>query len=147
MNKLIITVFSVMLLLFQSLMAFSAPYAEASEFIFVANRSVAQDTLTKDEIKYIYLGRKKKWDDGSQITFAVFQSKIYQQDFVLDLTGKTSEQFRHYWQQNVFTGNGQMPPVFDNPQNLIDFISKKEGSIGYVPAGIQTGDLKRIEIR
>jgi hypothetical protein len=41
-------------------MAFSAPYAEASEFIFVANRSVAQDTLTKDEIKYIYLGRKEK---------------------------------------------------------------------------------------
>ncbi len=147
MKKKILSIFPGLFLLFQCFLAFPVSAASAAEFIFIANRSIMQSHLAKDEIRYIYLGRKKQWDDGSKITFVVLKSKMYYQNFLLDFLGKTPEQFNHYWQQNVFTGNGQMPPAFDNAKDVLDFISKNEGSMGYVPEGVHIGDLKKIEIR
>lgn len=118
----------------------------AADIIIVANKNVKQSQLSKDEIKFIFLGRKKKWDDDARIIFVVYKSKDYQEEFMQDFLGRTPEQFDHYWKQNVFTGNGQMPTVFDKTEDLVDFISNTEASIGYLPSDAHIGNLKIIKI-
>ncbi|WP_027358375.1 hypothetical protein [Desulforegula conservatrix] len=119
----------------------------AAELIIVANRNIKQNEISKDEIKFIYLGRKKKWDDDSRITFVVLRSKLYQEEFMTNFLGKTPEQFDHYWKQNVFTGNGQTPITFENIKDLVDFIANRDGSVGYVPEDANIGNLKILKIK
>lgn len=119
----------------------------AAELIIVANRNIKQNEISKDEIKFIYLGRKKKWDDDSRITFVVLRSKLYQEKFMTNFLGKTPEQFDHYWKQNVFTGNGQTPITIENIKDLVDFIANRDGSVGYVPDDANIGNLKILKIK
>ncbi len=61
--------------------------------------------------------------------------------------GKSFDQFNNYWKQQVFTGNGQMPKAFDNVKDLVDYVSKTDGAVGYLSSDTPAADLKKLEVK
>lgn len=121
--------------------------AVAGELIVVANKNVKDVKLSKDDVKDIFLGKKTEWSDSSKISFVILKNKQDEEDFMKNYVGKSFDQFNNYWKQQVFTGNGQMPKSFDNVKDMIDYVSKTDGAVGYLSTDASPAELKKLEVK
>lgn len=119
----------------------------AGDVVLVVNSSVPDQTLTKDEVKAIYLGEKTKWSDNSRITFVVLKTPEVMDSFMRQFVGKSSFQFDNYWKYQTFTGKGSPPRSFDNVEDLIDFVGKTPGAIGYASQDTPLNSSKKISVQ
>ncbi len=105
--------------------------AAEDEMVIVVHPDVA-DTLKKDEIKQIFLGKKTQWSDNSGVTFVLLDDNDTLNAFLKTYIGKSPDQFKNYWKKQVFTGKGKMPKAFDSPAELMKFLSENHGSISFM---------------
>ena len=111
----------------------AAPSAAASEkFALVGNKDVP-DTLDKEDIKQIFLGKRTFWDRDRQITFVIFSKEGIFNAFLKVYIGKTMDQYKNYWKKQVFTGKGRMPKAFEQSSDLSAYVAETSGAIGFLP--------------
>ncbi len=106
--------------------------AEAMDVVIVANKDVKETELTKKDIQTIFLGKKAKWGDKSKIVIVTQGKGKTHVSFLKNLVSKTSAQFANYWKKLVFTGKGKMPKSFKTEKDLLTFVAKTKGAVGYV---------------
>ncbi len=118
-----------------------------AEIFLIANRDVPIDELTKNEIKDIFLGNIKKWKNGSKILFAVMYKTDIHKKFAREYTHKSTSQFKNYWRNKVFIGEGRMPAICKNAADLVTFVSKTKGSIAYINENPSNDHVKLIKVK
>ncbi len=126
---LLIIVFVGLCLLFPGTLLKGFVYADV---VIIGNNAIISDTLTKREVKKIFLGKKKNWADNKEIEFVVLDKSAVHKEFIRKYTQKSTSQFKMYWKQQVFTGKGSTPKSFKNEKNLIDYVADTEGAVGYI---------------
>jgi len=124
-----------------------APQASAQEVKIVAHPDISRSTLSRDEIRQIFLGRKTQWDDGNQrVHFVVLKEGDTHETFVRQFVGKTPSQFSNYWKKMIFTGKGRAPQSFATPEDVVALVAETAGAVGYVPPETDTPGVKIISI-
>ncbi|HPW68782.1 MAG: substrate-binding domain-containing protein [Deltaproteobacteria bacterium] len=118
----------------------------ASEVMVVANDSVPVESLSRDAVQEIFLGRKTRWSDGQKIVLATLKEGDDHRDFLRMYVGKTPHQFQNYWKSQVFTGRGKAPDAFTSPDELAEFVANTPGAIGYLPQRAYQNQLKILMI-
>jgi len=108
-----------------------------SEALVVANSSLPGDSLSQQDIRAIFLG-KKSGVAGQNVVIVTLDGGDVHKDFLKSEVGKTPSQFSSHWKKIVFTGKGKMPKSFKTEEELLAFISNTKGGIGYVGAGAST---------
>lgn len=121
--------------------------ATAGEMVVIGNPSVSTSELRKQDIKYIFLGVKTKWDDGSDIVFVIQKDYNAHADFLKTYIHKTTFQFANYWKKQIFTGKGFFPQTLLDDQEIIKFVSSTNGAIGYVSSSVNLSKVKTIRIK
>lgn len=109
--------------------------------MIIVNSSVGQDTLSKDEVSKIFLGKHLSWADGSKINMGYQINTNSNTIFFNKIIGKKFKKFKKYWLKKVFSGNGTPPKTFDNSDKAVNFVKSTSGSISYIdvataPAGV-----------
>jgi ABC-type phosphate transport system substrate-binding protein len=112
--------------------AFAAP-AMAEETVIVHGGLAVAD-LSEDDLKDYYLGKKASWPDGSKVVVVVLKDGPSHEKLMGKL-GKSSSQFTTGWKKLVFTGKGAMPEQVGSEDDLVAFVAKTPGAIGYADAG------------
>lgn len=139
-----------MLLLFAAITALAQlaqPVPAQSETIFViANPNVPDSTLTQSELQNIYLGKKDKWSDNQKINFTDLSSGPCHEAFIQQYVNRTDFQFQNYWKKQIFTGQGQPPRGFDAEADLIDYVSRTSGAIGFTCTQPDAGKVKILTV-
>ncbi len=136
----------IMLLLFRN--SGAAQYVYADGIIFVANASVPVDSLTHTEIKNIYMGKIKLWENGDKIILAYSSKESSQKLFLKKYLKKTPSQFVNYWRNLMFTGKASsIPKGITDEDELIKYIATQKGAIGYVSSVEQTDGIKTISVK
>jgi len=106
-------------------------FAAEDAVVIVTNPEVT-DSLNKDEIKQIFLGKKTQWKDNSSIIFILPDNDQLLIDFLKTFIGKSPEQFENYWKKQVFTGKGKMPKVIRTTAELTAFVAENKGTITFM---------------
>lgn len=119
----------------------------AEDTVVIGNPSVAVSALKRQEVKYIFLGKKTKWDDGSKIIFVTRKDGDTHEMFLEDYIRKSPFQYSNYWRKQVFTGKGSSPQRLENDQAVIKFVGETSGAIGYVSAGTDLNNVKTIRVK
>lgn len=122
-------------------------FAIAGDVIFIGHQQNQATSLNKQELKYIFLGQMREWNDGSTIVFALLEGGPAHEHFLDSYIGKSTFQFSNYWRKQVFTGKGTMPKSFQNDQDMIKFVSETRGAIGYVSSGTSLKNVKTVRIK
>ena len=52
-----------------------------------------------------------------------------------------------YWQQRIFSGHDVPPPELDSDDDVVTYVLKHEGAIGYVAGGANLNGAKVLGIR
>ena len=142
--RLILTVF------IGTLFAFPHPEwsaaAAASGLQIIVNNAVPDDSLTKTDIRQIFLGQQSQWSDGNRISIVTSDQNDLNRDFLDNYVGRTPAQFSNYWKKLVFTGKGRMPRSFKTDKSLIEHVAATEGAIGYISAEEKPDGVKVITV-
>ena len=125
----------------------AATLCRAQDVSFIANKETKVTSITADDAKNIMLGNKQKFDDGSLLKLAILTEGPVHEKVVRDYTQRSSDQFEKYWKKLVFSGKGIMPEQFKSDSEMIDFVSKTPGAIGYVAKASVTPAVVAIEVK
>jgi hypothetical protein len=119
----------------------------AAELQMVANPSVHSTSVTVGDLKDVYIGGKKSLPDGSSVEPILAETGPAHDAFLKDVLGKSDQALRNYFKTLVFTGKGGMPKSFASDADILKYIAKTPGAIGYVSSGSDTAGVKKIAIK
>jgi ABC-type phosphate transport system substrate-binding protein len=119
----------------------------AGDIVIVANPEAGVDSLSKSDLESIMLGKKKKWDSGTKIKIAILKAGDTHEAFTKEYTGKTASQFKSYWKKLVFTGEGIQPKSFKTEDELVAYVAKTKGAVGYISSGTGTDGVTSVTIQ
>jgi hypothetical protein len=123
-----------------------ASSAAASDVKVIANSSVKVSQVSPAELKSIFWKTKTSLDDGSHVEPVLLKSGGAHEAFVKQYTGKTTAGLETYYRSLVFTGKGAMPKRFASEAEVVEYVTKTKGAIGYVSGEASTEGVKILEV-
>jgi len=67
--------------------------------------------------------------------------------FVKEYLGKTDSALQTYYRSLVFTGKASMPKTLGADADVVAYVAKTKGAIGYVSSGANTVGVKILEVK
>lgn len=114
--------------------------------VVVANSSVSVESIAPDDLREIFLGTQHSLSDGSKVTPVLLKGGPTHELFLKSYLGKSVEGFRTWWLQVVFTGQGLLPKTFVSETELVDYVGRTRGAVGYATRGSVRGSVKYISV-
>jgi ABC-type phosphate transport system substrate-binding protein len=137
-KTLIITI--MMILLFSLVL-------HSKEISIIVNKSNKIITLKQFEVKKIFTGRKRSWENGNRIIVVIFKKGKAHTDFLKKFIKKNSTQFSILWKKLIFTGQAPLLKYVKTQSEMINQIKTQVNAIGYVFKDDLVKEVKDLYIR
>lgn len=130
--------------LFPAIKSPAGEIARGSTFQVIVNRSNATSELTRAEVSAIFMKRIRSWRDGSEILPVDQPARsALREAFSRGIHEKGTAFVSRYWQRLIFAGRDIPPPELPSDEEVMAFVAKNQGAVGYVSAGVDlTDDVK-----
>lgn len=119
----------------------------AADVKVIANPSVGAASVSADELKGVFLATKSSLSDGSHVEPVLEKDGPAHEAFLKEYIGKTDSAFETYYRSLVFTGKASMPKTTASDADMVAYVAKTKGAIGYVSAGAATAGVKTLEVK
>lgn len=95
-------------------------------------------TMTKSLARAIFAGRMRTWPNGNPIRIVIMpEDKEVHEHFCRNILDVFPRQLRRSWDRGIYSGISEGPTIFDSEREILDFVSKNPGAIGYINSSIQ----------
>ncbi|PWT99027.1 MAG: hypothetical protein C5B51_27985 [Terriglobia bacterium] len=121
--------------------------ANAADLKIIANPSVSASSLSSDELKGVFLATKTSLGDGSHVEPVLEKGGPVHESFLKTYLGKTDNALETYYRSLVFTGKGSMPKTVAGDADVVEYVAKTKGAIGYVGSGANIAGVKTLEVK
>ncbi len=118
-------------------------FAEDS-YKVVVNSGNSAGSLPKEKVAAYFLKKETRWSDGSKVAVVDRDpGAAVRAAFSKTVLGKDVAAVKSYWQRLLFSGKETPPAELDSDREVIEFVAKSPGGIGYVsaatdlPAGVK----------
>lgn len=122
-------------------------FALAADVKVIANPSVKASAISSEEIKGVFLETKTSLSDGSRVQPALLKSGAAHEAFVRQYVGKTEVALETYYRSLVFTGRGLIPTALASDAEMVSYVAKTKGAVGYVSVGATVAGVKTLEVK
>lgn len=115
----------------------SVPEIRADEpYQIVVNAANPTGSLSKEKLAAYFLKKETRWGDGSKVAVVDrAPGAAVRAAFSKSVLAKDVAAVKSYWQRLLFSGKETPPPELDSDREVMDFVAKTPGGIGYVAAG------------
>lgn len=121
--------------------------ATAADFKVIANLSVGASSVSAADIKGVFLSTKTSFSDGSHVEPVLDKGGPTHEAFLKEYLGKTDAALQAYYRTLVFTGKGSMPKTLGADAEIVAYVAKTRGAVGYVSVGVSTGGVKTLDVK
>ena len=121
--------------------------ASAAEVRVIANSSVGASSVSADDLKGVFLATKTSLSDGSHVEPVLAKSGAAHEAFLKEYLGKSDAALQTYYRSLVFTGKASMPKTLAGDAEIVAYVAKTKGAIGYVSAGASVAGVKTLEVK
>ena len=142
----IVLISIVLMILVTSIFLTSKNTYAVSEVVFIVNTSVETKSLSKSDIKEIFLGEKITWDNGNEIVIAVIDDSTIHELFTRTYLKKSAVQFLRYWRNQVFCGKGSLPKYLKSEKEMLQFVADTKNALGYISSETSAEGVKVMNI-
>jgi len=112
----------------------------------IANPSVTPSEISSDDLKAVFLAVKTSIG-GSQVEPVLGKSGRAHDVFLKSFLGKSDATLTAYFRGLVFTGKASMPKVCDSDADIVAYVAKTKGAVGYIGAGVVAQGTKTLAIK
>lgn len=135
------------LLIAAALGSLVAASAQAGDVKVIANESVKASAVSSDELKGVFLATRTSLSDGSHVEPVLMKAGAAHEAFLKQYVGKTGNALETYYRSLVFTGKGSMPKTLASDAEVVEYVAKTKGAIGYVSGDAGTDGVKVLEVK
>src|ERR1035437_2686837 len=125
---------------------FGSVFALAGDVKVIANASVRADSITVAELRSVFLEDKRSLRDDSHVEPVLAKSGAADDAFLREYVGTSDDALRTHYRTLVFTGTGAMPKFLDSDAEIINYVAKTKGAIGYVSSDFPAEGVKVLTI-
>jgi hypothetical protein len=118
----------------------------AADVKVIANPSVKISKISSEDLKSVFLVMKTSLADGSHVEPVLLKSGSVHDTFVREYIGKTAAGLENYYRSLLFAGKGTMPKMLRSDAEMLEYVRKTRGAIGYVSSGENTEGVKLLEV-
>jgi ABC-type phosphate transport system substrate-binding protein len=134
------------LLAVTALMIPAAVQLHAADFKVIANPAVTVSSVSADDLKAVFLGTKTSLGD-THVVPVLEKSGSAHEAFLKECVGKSDAALSTYYRSLVFTGKGSIPKTLASDAEVVEYVSRTKGAIGYVGASTAPAGVKTIDVR
>jgi len=128
-------------------LTFGAAAATAADFKVIANPGIKVNEISANDLKEVFLATKTSLSDGTHVEPVWEKGGATHEAFLKEYVGKTDAAVGTYYRSLVFTGKASMPKSFASDADVVAYVEKTKGAIGYVASATSTGDTKVLEVK
>jgi ABC-type phosphate transport system substrate-binding protein len=127
--------------------AVSAP-AEVPAYVVIVNPGNRNQSLARKFVADAFLKKTSRWPNGETIRPVDLSSESGARErFSQDVLKRSVAAVRSYWQQSIFAGRDVPPPELASDEEIVRYVLKHGGAIGYVSGGANLGETKVVKIQ
>jgi hypothetical protein len=124
----------------------AASPASAAGFKVIANPSVKASDISIDDLNDVFLAIRTSLPDGSPVEPVLARAGSAHDAFLKDL-GKSGSALSTYYRSLVFTGKAGMPKICGSDAEVIAYVAKTKGAVGYVSAEARAPGTKTLGLK
>jgi len=111
----------------------------------IANPSVGASGISPEDLKAVFLAVKTTIG-GTEVEPVLAKSGRAHEVFLKTYLGKSDATLIAYFRGLVFTGKASMPKVCDSDAEIVAYVGRTRGAVGYVGAGVAAQGTKTLVI-
>jgi len=117
-------------------------------FQVIVNPQSSVTSLERRFVEDAFLKKVKTWSGGELIRPVDLEpGSPIRRRFTEEVLRRPVAAVRAYWQQRIFSGRDVPPPELDGDQQVIDYVMKYSGAIGYVSGSAVVSGPRVIAVR
>jgi ABC-type phosphate transport system substrate-binding protein len=124
-----------------------AATAAGADVKIIASAGVGASSVSIDELKAVFLGTRATLGDGSHVEPVLLKSGPAHEAFLKEYLGKSAAALETYYRSLVFSGKGSMPKMFASEEEVVAYVEKSKGAIGYVGAATASASAKVLAVK
>jgi len=127
----------------------SVSWKDNSSLVVIVNSHNSTDKLTKSEVKLIYLRKiTKRWNSINKNIVPVDRkdSPDIRKDFLNTVLGMTDDELERYFTEQTYKYEDLPPIQLSSDAEVIDFVGKNIGAIGYVSINSVSSDNSSVKV-
>ncbi|MGA7446408.1 MAG: TonB family protein [Terriglobales bacterium] len=118
----------------------------AADIKVVANPSVKADFISVGELRGVFLAETNKLNDGSRVEPVFEREGPVHEAFLQDFLRQTTSSLRNHYGELVFTGKASMPRSFNSDAEVLAYVARTRGAIGYVSSTAALNGVKALTV-
>jgi len=110
--------------------------AEPAQFVLIVNAENPASSASRSAISNLFLKRTGEWKKGpkAQPVDLLEASKV-RDAFSRRILGRRASDVEQFWQTEIFSGHNIPPPKKVSEAEVVSYVAKRLGAIGYVSPG------------
>lgn len=138
MKKILLTV----------LMLSFARVAQAQDFIVIVNEANPSPGISSTELGRVFQKQATRWSNGlTTEPVDLAEGSMLRERFTRTVFARSTAQIKAWWQSQMFSGRGVPPAELATEAQVIEFVQRNGGAIGYVSAGTRLPEgVKRLPV-
>jgi TonB family protein len=124
----------------------AAVHFMAADIRVIANPSVKTNTISAKELRGVFLLQRKILKDGSAVEPVLQKSGSTHERFLHEFLNRDGEEMNIYYQGLVFTGKASVPKQLNSDAEVVAYVARTRGAIGYTSDGSSTEGVKILTV-
>ncbi len=120
--------------------------ALAADVKVIANPSVSATSVSSGDLQSVFLLDKDSLG-GSHVEPVLVKGGAAHEAFLKTYLGKNDSALQAFYRSLVFTGKASMPKSVANDAEVVSYVAKTKGAIGYVSSSTAADGVKTLEVK
>ena len=116
-----------------------------AEVKVIANGSVKAEMISANEVKSVFLEEYSSLN-GNHVEPVLEKDGPVHEAFLREYVGGTDDELQSYYRALVFSGRGSMPKQLGSDAEVVAYVARTKGAIGYVSSETAVEDVKTLTI-
>lgn len=122
--------------------------ADGPAYRVIVHPSNAATAVDRDFLADAFLKKVSEWPNGRALRPVDLRTdSAVRAAFVSDVLRRSIAAVRSYWQQQIFSGRNVPPPELASDAEVIAFVMKYPGAVGYVSSDAKLDGVKVISVK
>jgi hypothetical protein len=123
------------------------PARAAGELKVIANPEFHASEISIEDLRSVYLGQRSSLKDSGPVQPVLGKDAQVLQLFASEYLGKSATALATYYRSLVFTGKWSMPVSFSSDAEVVAYVARTRGAIGFVRDSTVTDHLKTLRVK
>jgi ABC-type phosphate transport system substrate-binding protein len=120
----------------------------AQTYEVIVNSSNSTNSADREFLADAFLKKITSWPNGQTIRpVDLPPSSPIRRRFTEEVLRRSVAEVKGYWQQRIFSGRDVPPPELDTDDDIVKYVTKNEGAVGYVSTGANLNGAKILAVK